>query len=86
MSASTLVELEDLALDEGAHLLIKRALAAHPAIVVRGNAPSLAFDLPAWCRALGHTCEPASGGYAIARSCLSHRPAEISAPPRVAKA
>jgi hypothetical protein len=48
--------------------LIKRALATHPTIVVRGSAPSLASDLPAWCRALGHTCDPASGGYSIGRS------------------
>lgn len=47
------VQLGDLALDEGAHLLIKRALAAHEQIEVRGTAPTLGVDLPAWCRARG---------------------------------
>jgi len=60
----TVVELGDLALDEGAHLLIKRALAAHDEIEVRGTAPSLAADLPAWCRSQGHACE----GRSITRS------------------
>jgi len=51
------IDLEELGLDEGAHLPIKRALAAAPvggAIEVRGRAPTLAIDLPAWCRAHGH--------------------------------
>jgi len=47
------VDLGDLALDEGAHLLIKRALAVHEQIEVRGTAPTLGVDLPAWCRARG---------------------------------
>jgi hypothetical protein len=48
-----IVELGDLALDEGAHLLIKRALAGSEQIEVRGTAPTLGVDLPAWCRARG---------------------------------
>ncbi|HUJ63597.1 MAG TPA: ferritin-like domain-containing protein [Kofleriaceae bacterium] len=62
------VELGDLGMAEGAHLLIARALAAAPHVLVRGNAPTLAIDLPAWCRAHGHAIEPAGGGFAIARS------------------
>jgi hypothetical protein len=37
-------------------------------VFVRGSAPSLASDVPAWCRALGHACAPADGGFAIERS------------------
>jgi hypothetical protein len=59
-----LLELGDLGLDEGAHLLVKRALAHHERIEVRGRAPTLAVDLPAWCRAHGHTCE---GSYVSTR-------------------
>lgn len=51
---SVRVALGDLALDEGAHLLIDRALRAHTELVVDGSAPTLAIDLPAWCRSRGH--------------------------------
>ncbi|MCE9575137.1 MAG: ferritin-like domain-containing protein [Deltaproteobacteria bacterium] len=50
----TLVDLEDLALGEGGHLLVARGLATSPVIAVRGRDPALAADLPAWCRSLGH--------------------------------
>jgi hypothetical protein len=62
-----MVELEDLGLDEGAHLVIKRALAATAAITVHGTSASLAIDLPAWCRAQGHACERVADGFAITR-------------------
>ncbi len=65
---AVLVELEDLGLDEGAHLLVKRALAASTDIVVRGRSPALATDLPAWCRAMGHPCSTGPDGFTIARS------------------
>ena len=48
------VELGDLGLDEGGHLLIKRALAGNGVARVIGTAVTLAVDLPAWCRANGH--------------------------------
>jgi hypothetical protein len=48
------VDLEDLALGEGGHLLITRGLAAAPVLRVRGRDPALPIDLPAWCRAHGH--------------------------------
>jgi hypothetical protein len=56
-AGTTTVDLDDLGLDEGGHLLIKRALAKDPGIVVRGTSPALATDLPAWCRFQGHACE-----------------------------
>jgi hypothetical protein len=62
------VELDDLGLDEGGHLLIKRALRANDRVVVRGRAASLASDLPAWCRAHGHVVERVESGFAVARS------------------
>jgi hypothetical protein len=48
------LELGDLGLDEGAQLLVKRALASSARVRVRGSALTLAIDLPAWCRARGH--------------------------------
>lgn len=48
------VDLVDLGLDEGAHLLVTRGLAHHAAVRVTGTAPTLAIDLPAWCRARGY--------------------------------
>jgi len=61
------VDLGDLGLDEGAHLLVRRALAADAAVLVRGCAATLAVDLPAWGRSQGHAVTPCSGGFAIAR-------------------
>ena len=54
------VELGDLGLDQGGHLLIKRALRAvpvHAPVAVYGNAPELAIHLRGWCRAQGHDIE-----------------------------
>jgi hypothetical protein len=56
------VELGDLGLDEGAHLLIKRALAASPSVTVRGTAASLEVDLAPWCRSHGHQVDRVSLG------------------------
>jgi hypothetical protein len=60
-----MLDLGDLGLDEGAHLLIKHALARDRTVTVTGTAPTLAIDLPAWCRARGHALERRPGGYAI---------------------
>ena len=56
-----MIELGDLGLDEGAHLLIERALKHAAVVSVRGTSPNLAFDLPAWCRAKGHAIEKLVG-------------------------
>src|SRR4051812_3487850 len=61
------LDLEDLGLDEGAHLLIARALREHVSVAVRGIAPTLAVDLPAWCRAKGHAIARDHGVFAITR-------------------
>ena len=65
MTAS--LDLGDLGLDEGAHLLVKRALAAAPRVQVRGSAATLGVDLPAWARALGHAVEHTADGYILTR-------------------
>jgi len=62
-----IVELADLALDEGAHLLVDRALRRAERIEVRGTAPTLAVDLPAWCRARGHEVARTGDGFAVVR-------------------
>lgn len=59
------LDLESLGFDEGAHLLVKHALAGlgpGERLSVVGAAPSLAIHLRAWCRAVGHGFEPRSGG------------------------
>ncbi len=65
------VDLRDLGLDRGGHLLVKRALgrsAAGDAVAVRGSAPGLAVDLKAWCRSQGHEVEADDGGWKVRRS------------------
>jgi len=62
-----IVELADLAFDEGAHLLVDRGLREAERIEVRGTAPTLAVDLPAWCRARGHDVARTEQGFAIVR-------------------
>src|SRR5262249_55319487 len=62
------LDLGDLGLDEGGHLLIDRELRRHAAVEVRGTADTLIVDLPAWCRARGHTVTRTERGFAITRS------------------
>jgi hypothetical protein len=59
------IDLGDLGLGEGAHLLVKRELARTGRAVVRGDDPALGVDLPAWCRARGHAVERAGDAFAI---------------------
>ncbi len=61
------VDLEDLGIGEGAHLLVERALARAESVTVRGTSPTLAIDLPAWARARGHRVD----GMRITRSATS---------------
>ena len=70
------LDLEGLGFEDGAHLLLKRALADLPPggrLEVTGRAPALAVHLRAWCRARGHRVEwpgddwsPNSGGPVVA--------------------
>jgi hypothetical protein len=62
-----MIDFGDLGLDEGAHLLIGRALALASIIDVCGSSPNLGVDLPAWCRAKGHAVERTRTGFTIVR-------------------
>lgn len=60
MTESARVDLSGLGLDEGAHLLLRRALAPLPVgarLSVHGHHPALRVHLPAWCRGNGHRVE-----------------------------
>jgi hypothetical protein len=60
MSPLATIDLEDLGLDRGAHLLIQRALRGLPVggqLEVRGRDPALKVHLRAWARAQGHGFE-----------------------------
>ena len=66
------VDLGELRFDEGAHLLVKRAVSSvlpGDKVAVRGQASDLALHLQVWCRSAGHRFDPATGAgtYVIAR-------------------
>ena len=64
ISVSLTIDISDLGLDRGAHLLIKRALrniAVGEKLGVRGSNAELSVHLPAWCRTQGHDVTPANG-------------------------
>jgi hypothetical protein len=55
------IDLEGLGFDQGAGLLVERALASLPSqsrLAVVGRDPALSVDLAPWCRARGHRLEP----------------------------
>ncbi|MCW2530132.1 MAG: hypothetical protein JWM76_4992 [Pseudonocardiales bacterium] len=57
----TTIDLENLGLDAGGHLLVERGLAGIPVgagLTVRGSHPLLRLQLAAWCRAHGHRLAP----------------------------
>lgn len=64
------LDLGELGMDRGAHLLVKHALRGLPVggrLEVRGRAPELGLHLRTWCRAQGHSLHAAAlGGDAIA--------------------
>ncbi|MDN6882554.1 ferritin-like domain-containing protein [Variovorax sp. CAN2819] len=56
-SPTPTIDIESLGLDQGALLLIRRALAERPAggeLRVRGRSPDWRMHLEAWCRSQGH--------------------------------
>ena len=62
------LELGDLGIDQGGHLLIKQALSQVPVggcIKVRGSAPALTVHLRGWCRAQGHNLVINDAGSAV---------------------
>jgi hypothetical protein len=68
------VELDDLGLGEGAHVLIDRALRASARVTVRGRDPALAIDLPAWCRARGHAIESLATSEGVVTAVIERAP------------
>ena len=66
-----IIDIEDLGLDAGAHLLIKHGLAKVPvggAITVTGRAPGWEAQLSAWCRTQGHPVTFSADGARVTRS------------------
>jgi hypothetical protein len=56
-SPGRIIDIKDLAFDQGAHLLINKALTDTPVgarLGIKGCAPELAVHLRGWCRAQGH--------------------------------
>src|SRR5262245_43035794 len=56
-SPTPIIDIEQLSFEQGAHLLLKRALAQIPVggrLGVKGRSPELPVHLRAWCRAQGH--------------------------------
>ena len=66
-----IIDIENLGLDAGAHLLIKHGLVKVPVggeILVTGSAPGWEAQLSAWCRAQGHPLTFTDGKARIIRS------------------
>jgi hypothetical protein len=56
-SSIRIIDIKELAFDQGAHLLINKALLDTPVggcLGIRGRAPELSVHLRGWCRAQGH--------------------------------
>ena len=67
----TIIDIENLGLDAGAHLLIKHGLNKVPVggeLLVTGSAPGWEAQLSAWCRAQGHPLAFTDGKAQIIRS------------------
>lgn len=63
-AAAALLDLEDLGFEQGAHLLLRRALeqvAPGGQLRVVGRDPLLPVHLAAWCRREGHSVDPDTG-------------------------
>jgi hypothetical protein len=64
------IDLDDLGLDRGGHLLVTHALRGLPpesTLEVSGRDPHLDLHLETWCRARGHTFRPRDGGGGFVR-------------------
>lgn len=62
------IDIEDLALHEGAAVLLRQALRqvqAGDSIEVRGDSEALSEQLSAWCRREGHECTRKQGGKGV---------------------
>ncbi|HEX2299695.1 MAG TPA: ferritin-like domain-containing protein, partial [Pseudonocardiaceae bacterium] len=63
-AAAAVLDLADLGFEQGAHLLVRRALAQLPPggrLRIMGRDPLLPVHLAAWCRGEGHALDPDTG-------------------------
>lgn len=68
------IDIEDLGLDQGALLLVRRALAALPEggrLAVRGRAPEWDLHLRAWCRQQGHVLTFDTDDHGHLQACIT---------------
>lgn len=68
--SSTAIDLGDLEIGRGGHLLVKRSLdrmSVGERLVVAGRSRTLALDLRAWVRAAGHSLEESGNALTIVR-------------------
>jgi hypothetical protein len=64
------IDLEDLGIDNGGHLLLDRTLSKLPIggrLIVRGSHPALSVHLAAWCRGRGHQLERSGDALTVLR-------------------
>lgn len=74
------VDLADLAFDQGGHLLVRRALtglAPGDGLAVAGRDPQLLAHLRAWCRTSGHALRPADPAGGRVRAVVVRGPAAL---------
>ncbi|MGH9277155.1 MAG: ferritin-like domain-containing protein [Acidimicrobiales bacterium] len=65
---TTALDLGELGLDRGGHLLVQRALADDGTVEVTGSSPELAVHLRTWCRERGHRFVADGSSYRIERA------------------
>lgn len=78
--APAVVDLAGLPFDQGAHLLVRRALAGlQPGerLAVAGHDPALLAHLRAWCRTTGHRVHPGAEQGSPVRAVIVRGPAEL---------
>jgi TusA-related sulfurtransferase len=78
--AAAVIDLAGLPFDQGAHLLVRRALAGlRPGehLAVAGHDPALLVHLRAWCRTTGHRVRPGDDQGPPVRAVIVRGPAEL---------
>lgn len=76
-SSTPTIDIESLGLDQGALLLIRRALAERPVggeLRVRGCSPDWRMHLEAWCRSQGHPLRHETANDDVMQACITRGP------------